>query len=128
MKQKPNCSPVDAQNLDSLKEAAQWFLSKGVKNVIITLGSKGAFLSGDEGGKIIAAPSVMPVDTTAAGDVFNGALTVALAENKPLPKAVDFACKAAALSVTRMGAKTWARTRKEVEVSYRYPDKMKYCM
>ncbi len=109
---------VDAQNLDSLKQAAQWFLSKGVKNVIITLGSKGAFLFGDEGGKIIVAPSVTPIDTTAAGDVFNGALTVALAENKTLPKAVDFACKAAAISVTRMGAQTSAPTRKEVEESF----------
>jgi len=55
------------------------------------------------------------VDTTAAGDVFNGAFVVALSEGKTIENAVVFACKAAAISVTRLGAQASAPHRKEVE-------------
>ena len=53
---------------------------------------------------MVAAPFVEAIDTTAAGDVFNGALAVAIAEGMPVLNAVSFACNAAAISVTRMGA------------------------
>ncbi|AEI51072.1 ribokinase [Runella slithyformis] len=106
---------VEAHDLDSLREAAAWFLAKGLKNVIITLGAKGAFLYNSDGGQLIAAPPVTATDTTAAGDVFNGALVVALSENKSLTEAVTFACKAASISVTRMGAQASVPTRKEVD-------------
>ncbi|WP_428657758.1 ribokinase [Runella sp.] len=106
---------VEAHDLGSLREAAEWFLAKGLKNVIITLGAKGAFLYNEEGGKLIAAPPVTATDTTAAGDVFNGALVVALSETKSLSEAVTFACKAASISVTRMGAQASVPTRKEVD-------------
>jgi ribokinase len=63
----------------------------------------------------VPAPAVTAVDTTAAGDVFNGALAVALSENKPVVEAVAFACRAAAISVTRMGAQASAPYRHEVQ-------------
>ncbi|QIP15947.1 ribokinase [Spirosoma aureum] len=96
-------------------EQAAWKLrDMGVKNVVITLGSKGAYLY-EQQGQVIEAPPVKAVDTTAAGDCFNGALAVALSEGKPLPDAVAFACKAASLSVTRMGAQASVPYRHEME-------------
>ena len=76
----------------------------GVKTVIFTLGSKGALIC--ENGDCLEIPSfkVKAVDTTAAGDTFCGALCVALAEGEPLRRAIEFANKAASISVTRMGA------------------------
>jgi ribokinase len=65
---------------------------------------------------MVAAPVVQAADTTAAGDVFNGALVVALAEGMPMAEAVSFACKAAAVSVTRLGAQASAPHRKEINV------------
>jgi ribokinase len=62
----------------------------------------------------VPAPSVRPVDTTAAGDVFNGALAVALSERKSLTDAVRFACEAAAVSVTRLGAQSSIPYRNEL--------------
>lgn len=90
-------------NCDSekvLPKIADLFLQKGVANVLITLGSKGAYFRNSEHQFLIPAPKVKAIDTTAAGDIFNGALTVALAEGITWDKAVDIACKAAALSVT----------------------------
>jgi ribokinase len=99
----------------SAKIAAESFKLKGVKNVIITLGSKGAYVNCSDFEGIIDSFKVTAIDTTAAGDVFNGALAVALAEEKGWKEAVTFASKAASISVTRMGAQTSAPTRKEVE-------------
>jgi ribokinase len=86
--------------------------------VVITLGSRGAYVSSaasDEDALLVAAPPVTAVDTTAAGDCFNGALVVALAEGRSLPDAVAFACKAASISVTRMGAQASLPHRHEVD-------------
>jgi ribokinase len=83
--------------------------------VIITLGSEGALLLDQGAFDWVAAPVVTAVDTTAAGDVFCGSLAVALAERKVMIEAVGFACAAAALSVTRMGAQPSAPTRSEVD-------------
>jgi ribokinase len=63
---------------------------------------------------MIESVKVKAVDTTAAGDVFNGAVVVALAEGKGWKEAVQFACKAAAVSVTKMGAQTSAPTKEEI--------------
>jgi ribokinase len=105
---------VKVVDLQSAATAATALLNKGVANVIITLGPKGAYIHNHSLQKVIASPVVTAVDSTAAGDVFNGALAVALTENDDLELAVDFACKAAAISVTRMGAQASAPTRSEL--------------
>lgn len=90
------------------EQAAGYLHAKGIATVIITLGSKGALVLHEDVCIVVHAPVVQAVDTTAAGDVFNGALAVALSENKTMVAAVEFACKAAAVSVTRMGAQASA--------------------
>ena len=97
------------------QQAARQLHETGVPNVVITLGSRGAYLSELTGASMIAAPPVTAVDTTAAGDCFNGALAVAIAEGRTLPDAVAFACKAASISVTRMGAQASLPNRSEIE-------------
>jgi ribokinase len=62
----------------------------------------------------VSAPVVEPLDTTAAGDTFNGAITVALTENMEWDKAIRFAVQAASISVTRMGAQSSVPYRKEI--------------
>ena len=96
-------------------EAAQAIANLGVPNVIITLGAKGVLLYTESQATVIPAHKVEAVDTTAAGDVFNGAFTLALSEGMSLDQAVRFACKAAAISVTRIGAQASAPYRQEVE-------------
>ena len=96
-------------------KAAGILLAKGVENVIVTLGSEGALIKNAAGEELIPADKVRPVDTTAAGDVFNGALLVALTEGKPLAEVVRFAARCAALSVTRMGAQTSIPWRREID-------------
>ncbi len=105
---------IKISDLSSLEQAAQKLYNLGVKNVVITLGAEGAYLFNSEGGRYIPTRKVTPVDTTAAGDVFNGALAVAIAEGKSLDQAVEFANGAAALSVTRMGAQSSAPYRSEL--------------
>ena len=95
--------------------AAETLLNKGVKNVIVTCGSRGALVKNADTCAVVPACRVSAVDTTAAGDVFNGALTVALAEGLPLLDAARFATHAAALSVTRIGAQSSSPTRREVD-------------
>ena len=96
------------------KKAALVLHEKGIKNVVITLGKRGAYWSTENNGGFVEAPSVTSIDTTAAGDCFSGAFTVALAEEEALPHAVKFACAAASISVTRMGAQASMPSRKEV--------------
>src|SRR5579863_8969625 len=85
-------------------KACSTLRSRGVRTVILTLGQRGAFLADADGQRLVPGFKVKPVDSTAAGDIFNGALSVALAEGKTVPDAVRFANAAAALSVTRLGA------------------------
>jgi ribokinase len=99
----------------SVVEAANIIRAKGVEIVIITLGAKGAFIATATMNELVPAPKVTAVDTTAGGDVFNGALAVALSENMSLLSAASFACHAAALSVTKLGAQASAPFRKEVD-------------
>lgn len=94
--------------------AAIVLCSKGVKSVVITMGAKGAYAYADGHGMRVPAFPVKAVDTTAAGDVFNGALAVALTEDRPLAAAVRFASQAASISVTRMGAQASAPYRREI--------------
>lgn len=99
----------------SCSKAADALLRKGVKSVIITLGSRGAFVATGKSKQFVPGFKVKPVDTTAAGDTFNGALAVALAEGKAMNDAVRFANAAGAISVTRMGAQPSAPKRAEIE-------------
>jgi ribokinase len=100
---------------DSLFACARAIYEMGVPSVIITLGAKGAFLYNEHFQEIIPSYKVNAVDTTAAGDVFNGALAVAVAEGQNLPDAIRFANKAAAISVTRVGAQASAPYRNELQ-------------
>jgi ribokinase len=88
--------------------ACEVLFQKGVKNVLITMGSRGAFFMNSEVHFTAKAQKVNAIDTTAAGDVFNGALAVCLAQNMTWKESIEFANKAAALSVTKMGAQTSA--------------------
>lgn len=107
---------IRIQDEDDASIAAGVLHEKGVPNVVITLGAKGALLSESGKSTLIKAPSIDRVtDTTAAGDCFNGAIAVALAEGKDLLAAVTFACHAASISVTRMGAQSSLPNRKEVD-------------
>lgn len=108
-------SGVKVTGWKSAKKAADIISEKGVNTVIITLGSLGVLIKENGVYHNIPANLVTAVDTTAAGDVFNGALCVALSEGKTIVDAVRFANKAAAISVTRMGAQSSIPYRKEVD-------------
>lgn len=97
------------------EEAASILHRKGVPIVIITMGAKGVYLSAPECKKMIKSFKVKAVDSTAAGDVFNGALASALSQELGLLEAIRFAIAAAAISVTRLGAQPSVPTRKEIE-------------
>lgn len=100
---------------DAIKHAAQQLRSRGVHTVIITLGSRGVYVSTERENLFIPGFQVEAADTTAAGDVFNGTLAVAIAEGKKLIDAIRFANAAAALSVTKLGAQTSAPRREEID-------------
>jgi ribokinase len=102
----------------SAESAARVLLGKGVEVVVVTLGSKGALLVSSDICELIPGYQVEAVDTTAAGDCFNGALAVALSEGAGLENAVRIANRAASVSVTRMGAQASAPYRSEVEFSF----------
>jgi ribokinase len=99
---------------ESAQLAANALHKKGINTVLITLGSKGVWLSQSGEGKQIAGYKVNAVDTTAAGDTFNGALLTALLEDKSLDDAIIFAHAAAALTVMSAGAQSSIPYRKQV--------------
>jgi ribokinase len=87
----------------------------GVGAVILTLGERGALLAHAGGMEAVPPFPVTPLDTTAAGDAFVGALAVALAEGRPLVEAVRWGNAAGALATTRLGAQPSLPNRREVE-------------
>jgi ribokinase len=100
--------------------AAEALLALGPDTVVVTLGAEGAFLATRAGLRAhVAAFATVVVDTTAAGDVFNGALAVALTEGVALEPAVRFACAAAAISISRRGAQPSAPARAEIDALLR---------
>lgn len=101
-------------NETEAQAAAEALAAKGVKNVVITLGSKGAYILSEGFRGTVPANPVKAVDTTAAGDTFNGALCVALSEGRTLQQACSFAAKASAIAVTRMGAQPSIPFRREI--------------
>jgi ribokinase len=113
-------SPQPVQTLQEARSLAEGLQGQGIANVVITLGAQGAILAyADETGHTAwihaPAPTVQVVDTTAAGDCFVGAFTVALIERQPISQAARFAVHASALKVTKFGAQSGLPTRGEVE-------------
>jgi len=106
-------------NDDTIPVMAKKLYDLGIETVIITLGSRGVYLLDSEFQGMIPGYRVKAVDTTAAGDVFNGALVSALSGNKTVREAIDFAQRAAAISVTRMGAQPSAPKLEEIN-DYRF--------
>lgn len=106
---------VKVTDLDTAIEAASVLKAKGVEQVVITLGSKGVFISNDEFEEIIPAFKVDAVDTTGAGDAFNGGFVTALSEGKNIKEAAVFGNAVAALSVQKMGTTVSMPGRGEVE-------------
>ena len=100
---------------ESLLTGAEELLKKGVKNVIVTMGDKGALLVNDEGKNLYPTRKVKAVDTTAAGDCFNAAFAVGLSEGMSHEEAIRFANTASSISVTRKGAQGSIPSRKEVD-------------
>ncbi len=105
---------VKVTGIDSAEKAAGILMNKGVEIVIITMGANGAFINTDSLSELIPAPKVKAVDTTAAGDTFNGALAVAVSEDFNIEEAVKFANKAASIAVTKFGAQASIPYRSEV--------------
>jgi len=107
---------------EDLEEAARKLLAFGVGQVICKVGAEGAFLIEKSGIRHVPSFHIDPVDTTAAGDAFNGALAVALAEGRSLEEAIVWANAAGALAATRRGAQPSLPTRQEVEALLRKAD------
>ncbi len=106
---------VRVDDAAGLARAAALFHGRGVRHVLITLGARGVFVSSDGCSRLLPAFAVTPIDTTAAGDVFCGALAVALTEGRSIEAAARFAVAAAAISVTRSGAQASAPRRPEID-------------
>jgi ribokinase len=101
-------SGIKVTNRESAEAAARLLAAKGIETVIITMGAEGALLLHDGECHFFEAPVCNAVDTTAAGDIFNGALAVALFNGESILEAVPFAIRAASVSVGRMGAQSSA--------------------
>jgi ribokinase len=108
---------IAVHDISSAEIAASALQQKGVKNIIITMGAAGAYVKSESFTGVVPGVQVTAVDTTAAGDVFNGAIAVALSEGQFLKGAVAFANKAASIAVTRMGAQASAPYRNEINLS-----------
>ncbi len=106
---------IHITGIETAEQAAIILHQQGIPTVIITLGSEGALIYHQNKFTKITSIPVIAVDTTAAGDVFNGALAVCLANGIPVEYAAKYACRAAAVSVTKMGAQSSAPTKKEIE-------------
>lgn len=106
---------VKIETDEDVRKAAQVFLHKGIKNVIITLGSKGVYACTKDDEKFIPVIPVKAIDTTGAGDAFSGGFVTALAEGKDFFKAVEFGNVVGALSVTKLGTAPAMPYREEIE-------------
>ncbi len=107
-------SGIMIKDIESASEAARVLKQKGVGEVIVTMGAKGAMVY-DGNVTFVPARKVRAVDTTAAGDTFCGGICVALSEGRSLAEAVEFATAASSITVTRYGAQDAVPTREEAE-------------
>jgi ribokinase len=107
-------SGIKVSDIDSAKQAADIISAKGVDIVVITLGSQGALIKEYNEYLFVEAFKVDALDTTAAGDTFCGAFCVGLSEGRTIPEAVKLAARAAAITVTRMGAQASIPYRSEL--------------
>ena len=106
---------IPVENVENAYKAAQVFFEKGVKAVVITLGSRGVYVATPEKQQLLPVPKVDVLDTTGAGDAFNGGFVTALSEGKDLWEAARFANALASLSVQRMGTTASMPTRAEID-------------
>ncbi len=106
---------IEVVDSETASLAATKFLDLGVKHVVITLGEKGLFYKNSETAFLLPAIKTEVKDTTAAGDIFNGALAVALSEGENWQAALKFANIAASIGVGRLGAQASVPFRKEVD-------------
>ena len=106
---------IEVVDKNSAEKAARIFFEKGIPNIIITLGKNGCYVFDGKNNGIIDSINVNTVDTTGAGDAFNGALVTALAEDRSLMEAVRFATAAAALSTTKPGTAIAMPYRDEID-------------
>jgi len=104
----------DISGEEDIPAAIRCLHDLGCKNVVVTLGAGGVFFSEGQTTQFVAAPRVLAVDTTGAGDCFVGWLGVGIAEGLSLRAATERACKAASLKVTRAGAQDGMPYRHEV--------------
>ena len=95
---------IKITNEKEAKQAADKLINSGIKKIIITLGEKGLFYSDGQEEIHLKASSVKAIDTTGAGDAFNGALAFSLSKGKPIKACLELANKAAGLSTTKLGA------------------------
>jgi len=106
---------MDVKDIPSAEQAAQILLSRGTKNVIVTLGGKGALIVTGTQVTRVNTFKVNVVDTTAAGDAFIGGFATALLQEKSLEESVKYGCACGALAATKFGAQPSLPTKEEVE-------------
>lgn len=106
---------VHVETEEDASRAAEALFAKGVKNVIVTMGSKGSLVCTPEGREFVPSRKVNAIDTTGAGDVYNGALVAALSQGKSLLEAARIATLASSIAVTRLGAQTSAPYANEID-------------
>lgn len=106
---------IKVDSFETAKKAAKVFLDKGVRNVVITMGALGAYGDNGKENKLLPCFHVDAVDTTGAGDAFNGAFAMALSEGKSIFEAMDYGNAAGALAVTKQGTAPAMPLREELE-------------
>jgi ribokinase len=117
MGQLPNETIDLIETSEDAKQAANKLLQMGIKNVIITLGEKGAYFANNKESIVVPVANLTNpvVDTTGAGDAFNAGLAVAIAEGKNIKETLVFANATAGLSTTKIGTANSMPDRDEIE-------------